>query len=61
MVAITFLGLGIGYYFDHSFRTDPWGTIAGLVFGFVLGFFYFVLEIVKLVQSGKRDGEGGRE
>lgn len=60
MVVITAIGLGLGYYVDGYFHTGPWGTLVGLVAGFVLGFVYFVLEIVKLVQGGRHGDDGER-
>ena len=34
--------LGIGWLADKYFLTTPWGMVAGIIFGSIIGFYQFV-------------------
>jgi F0F1-type ATP synthase assembly protein I len=34
--------LGIGWLADKYFQTSPWGMVAGIIFGAIVGFYQFV-------------------
>jgi ATP synthase protein I len=48
--ASVLLGLGIGYWLDRRFGTQPWLFLVGAVFGLVAGF----VQFYKTVTSGKK-------
>lgn len=58
MVVIVGLGLWGGTYADDYFGISPWGTLGGLGLGILFGGAWFILEIIRLMQSsGQRDEE----
>jgi len=48
MVVSTFVGLAIGIFLDKRFQTEPWLTIAFLIFGIAAGFINVFREIRKI-------------
>ena len=45
-----FIGLGIGYWLDQKFGTQPWLLFVGLAFGIAAGF----SNIYRAGQKGKK-------
>jgi F0F1-type ATP synthase assembly protein I len=41
----------VGIWIDHSFDTDPWGTLICVIFGFVGGFYNFLRSSFKILHT----------
>ncbi len=50
-VAHTVVGLGLGYYFDKYFNTEPWGLLFWLIMGIVAGFRHMYRDAMKMSRS----------
>ena len=41
------LGLWVGHWADNRFGTQPWLFIAGAVLGIVVGFYHFIVTVMR--------------
>ena len=51
LASFTLLGVGLGYWVDGHFKSSPWGTLVGALFGIVLGL-YRLIRTFSLPKSG---------
>lgn len=56
LASFSLLGVGLGYWLDKHFKSSPWGTLVGALFGIVIGL-YRLIRTFSLSQNG---GSGGR-
>ena len=51
------LGALVGYYLDRKLKTEPWGTIIGMLLGIAAGFF----EVITMALKAEREETQARE
>lgn len=56
LASFSLLGVGLGYWFDKHFKSSPWGTLVGALFGIVLGLY----RLIRTFSVPKNGGSGGR-
>ncbi len=56
LASFSLLGVGLGYWFDKHFKSSPWGTLVGALFGIVLGLY----RLIRTFSLSKNGGSGGR-
>jgi F0F1-type ATP synthase assembly protein I len=54
------IGFGLGVYVDHKLRTNPWGSLGGLLLGVASGFYTLVIESLKGMRKAEREDERAR-
>ena len=47
MAAAVFVGAGLGYWADKSFKSEPWGMVTGIILGALAGFWNLYKLMVK--------------
>ena len=57
LTSFAILGVGLGYWFDAHFKSSPWGTLVGSLFGIVLGLYRLIRTFS---PPNKNGGSGGR-
>lgn len=55
LASFSLLGVGLGYWLDKRFESSPWGTLAGALFGIVIGLYRLIRTF-----SIPKDGGPGR-
>ena len=55
LASFSLLGVGLGYAFDSRFKSSPWGTLVGSLFGIVLGL-YRLIRTFSLPKNGDTRG-----
>jgi F0F1-type ATP synthase assembly protein I len=50
----------VGYWIDRQFGSAPWGLVAGLVLGFVGGFYNLVKQAIRATKEARIDDELAR-
>ena len=56
LASFTLLGVGLGYWIDGRFKSSPWGTLIGALFGIVLGLY----RLIRTFSLPKNGGAGRR-
>lgn len=56
LASFSILGVGLGYWFDGHFKSSPWGTLVGALFGIVLGLY----RLIRTFSIPKNGGSSGR-
>jgi len=56
LASFSLLGVGLGYWFDGHFKSSPWGTLVGSLFGIVLGLY----RLIRTFSIPKNGGTRGR-
>lgn len=53
------IGVGLGYWLDEKFGTEPWLLLSGSMLGIVSGFYHFFKVVLKL-DKDRDDGSNRR-
>ena len=56
LASFSLLGVGLGYWFDGHFKSSPWGTLVGSLFGIVIGLY----RLIRTFSIPKNGASGGR-
>jgi F0F1-type ATP synthase assembly protein I len=56
LASFSLVGVGLGYWFDKHFKSSPWGTLVGALFGIVLGLYRLIQTFSIPKNSGARRG-----
>lgn len=56
LASFTLLGVGLGYWLDKRFKSSPWGTLVGALFGIVIGLY----RLIRTFSLPKNGGTGRR-
>lgn len=54
LASFSLLGVGLGYWLDKRFGSSPWGTLAGALFGIVIGLY----RLIRTFSIPKNGGAG---
>jgi len=49
----------VGYWFDHHYRTYPWGVLVGLVLGLVGGMYNLIRESLAASKEARKEFGNG--
>jgi F0F1-type ATP synthase assembly protein I len=55
LASFSVLGVGLGYWFDGHFKSSPWGTLVGALFGIVIGL-YRLIRTFSISKNGASRG-----
>ena len=55
------VGTLMGYFVDRWFHVDPWGKLAGFVFGAFAAFYNFFKDYQKLMEKKKNESEESKK
>jgi F0F1-type ATP synthase assembly protein I len=56
LASFSLLGVGLGYWLDGHFKSSPWGTLVGALFGIVIGLY----RLIRTFSLSKNGGSGVR-
>ncbi len=56
LASFSLLGVGLGYWLDGHFKSSPWGTLVGALFGIVIGLY----RLIRTFSVSKNGGAGRR-
>ena len=56
LASFSILGVGLGYWFDGHFKSSPWGTLVGALFGITIGLY----RLIRTFSISGKNGSGGR-
>lgn len=56
LASFSILGVGLGYWLDGHFKSSPWGTLVGALFGIVIGLY----RLIRTFSVPKKDGGESR-
>ena len=56
LASFSVLGVGLGYWLDGRYKSSPWGTLVGALFGIVIGLY----RLIRTFSVPKNGGSGGR-
>ncbi len=56
LASFSLLGVGLGYWLDRHFKSSPWGTLVGALFGIVIGLYRLIRTFSLPKNSGTRRG-----
>lgn len=51
LASFSLLGVGLGYWLDGRFKSSPWGTLGGALFGIVIGL-YRLIRTFSIPKNG---------
>ena len=54
LASFSLLGVGLGYWLDRHFKSSPWGTLVGVLFGIVIGLY----RLIRTFSLPKNSGTG---
>jgi F0F1-type ATP synthase assembly protein I len=54
LASFSLLGVGLGYWLDRHFKSSPWGTLVGALFGIVIGLY----RLIRTFSLPKNSGTG---
>ena len=56
LASFSILGVVLGYWLDRHFKSSPWGTLVGALFGIVIGLYLLIRTFSLPKNSGTGRG-----